>query len=139
MLIVVIFTLAGLGNQGRSKAMGVEPVMRVENNFPISLRSASLFVKSRHVAIRAVIRKTSWKGELSTEPKENARCERDTHVKDLDERVDPPTLSIASPHVSLADYILQQRGKDWNKNEAEVKTRRFRKEIAHQFVNEICS
>ena len=67
-LVAITFSRAGLGNQGRIKDVGVGVVMRVENNPPIFLRSASFSARSLHVAIRVVMWKTILKGELSTKP-----------------------------------------------------------------------
>jgi len=53
--------LAGLGNQGKTKEVGVALVWRVINSSPIFLRSVSFSARERHVFMRAVMRNTSWK------------------------------------------------------------------------------
>ena len=95
--------LAGLGNQGKSTAVGVELVERIESSSKILLRSASFFVRSSHAAMRAVIMKTSWKPKLSRGP---GKCTvpNDSHVIDFDEWVDSTTLT---PLVSLVENVPQ--------------------------------
>lgn len=41
----------------------------------------------------------------------------DTHVKDLGKWIDPAAHTTVSPLVDLGGYIVQQHGKNWNKNE----------------------
>ena len=95
--------LAGLGNQGRSTDVGVAPPWRVINNSPIFLRSASFFVRSRQVLIRAVVTTTSWKGEKNK--KQQHRCfPKGAYVIYLYEWIDSPTLTVA-PLVSLVNDI----------------------------------
>lgn len=61
------FIFAGLRNQVRTREMGVALFWRSMNSPSIFFRSALLFVKSLHEAMRAVMRKTSWDGERFSE------------------------------------------------------------------------
>ena len=104
-------SLAGLGNQGKSKEVGVALFWRVRNSSPIFLRSASFFAKSRHAIIRAVMTKTSWWGGISTlTPKQ--RVSEKAHVIDFGEWVDSPGHTVFPPLVGPLNNILRKRGKN---------------------------
>ena len=53
--------------------------------------------------------------ECSTHTR-NGYDQKETHIIDLVEWVDPTALSIVSPPVGPPGDVLQQRGEDWNGN-----------------------
>jgi hypothetical protein len=70
--------------------------------------------------MKVMSRGTSEKSLRKTNRKEALRTvSNDTHVKDLDKWIDPTALPTVSLLVGLVGDLVQQRGKDWNKNEAE--------------------
>lgn len=68
---------------GRSKEVRVAVFWRVENNFSILLRSSPLLASSRHVVMRAIMTKASWKEQ--TRPQAEGNVRHWTYIVDLGE------------------------------------------------------